>query len=742
MQAGGLALNRFEVATPAADAEVWERVVRKLRAGLMPPADAPKPDRPTSEALAAWIETELDRAWTARPDPGRPVLRRLNRTEYANSIRDLLALDIDVTSLLPADDSAYGFDNIADALTLSPSLQERYVNAAERISELAIGDPEAGVISEAYHVRGDLSQNHHIDGMPLGTVGGLRITHFFPRDGEYTFRVNLFRTNFDNVRGIEHPHEFELSVDGERVHHATFGGPQDLAAAFEHPKPTADAIDERLSVRTRVTAGPHVVTAAFVGHAPAADSTKLRPFLKSAFDTLDWTGRPHLRLVRITGPFAATGAGDTPSRRRIFTCRPAAPTADDDCAREIIGTLSQRAYRAPVNADDLALLLDVYEQGRRESGFERGIERALQVILASPKFVFRVEREPRDLPAGTAHRISGTELASRLSFFLWSSIPDEELLTEAAAGRLQAPAALERQVRRMLGDPRAQALVANFAGQWLHLRNVRNVQPNSDQFPDFDHNLRSAFQRETELLFDSVLREDRSILDLLRADYTFVNERLAKHYGIPNVYGSHFRRVTVRDDARRGLLGHGSILTLTSHATRTSPVLRGKWVLENILGTPPPPPPGDVPALEEQKKSQPRTVRERMVEHRANPSCASCHKIMDPIGLALENFDASGAWRTEDSGIPIDASGELSDGTRVDGVVTLRQALLARDNVFARTAAEKLLVYALGRGLDHRDMPAVRDILRQAARDEYRFSTLVLGIVNSVPFQMRKTEVP
>jgi hypothetical protein len=739
VKAGGLALDRLGIENPANQADVWEQVVRKLRGGLMPPAGAPRPDAATRDALATWIETGLDRAWTASPDPGRAMLRRLNRTEYAYAIRDLIGLDVDVASLLPADDSAYGFDNVSDALTLSPSLQERYLSAAEKVSELAVGDPDVGVVSEAYHLRGDLSQNQRLEGMPLGTVGGARVTHFFPRDGEYLFRSSLFRTNFDNVRGIEYPHEFELTVDGERVHRATFGGPQDLAAAFDSPQPTADAIDERLSVRVRVSAGPHVVTAAFVGNAPAVDSTRLRPFLRSAFDTLDWTGRPHLRVLTITGPYDSTGSGDTPSRRRLFTCRPDTGAAEQACAKEIIGTLARRAYRGPVSDRDLAPLLAFYGQGRREGSFERGIERALQLMLASPRFVFRIERDPPGLAAGALHRVSDVELASRLSFFLWSSIPDDQLLAEASAGRLSTPAAVERQVRRMLADPRARALVTNFAGQWLHLRNVRNVQPNSDQFPDFDHNLRSAFQRETELLFESILREDRPLLDLLRADYTFVNERLAKHYGIPNVSGSHFRRVPVTDEARKGLLGHGSILTITSHATRTSPVLRGKWILENILGTPPPPPPGDVPALEEAGKGRKsQTIRERMAEHRASPACASCHRIMDPIGFALENFDATGAWRADDRGMPIDASGELSDGTRVDGVVTLREALVARRDAFARTTVEKLLVYALGRGLDHHDMPAVRRILRQTAVHDYRFSSLILAVVESVPFQMRK----
>ena len=750
LKTAGLALDRISVADVAGEADIWEKVVRKVRGGLMPPAGARRLDAPARAALVTWLETELDRAGAARPDPGRPLLRRLNRAEYANAIRDLLAMEVDVASLLPPDDSAYGFDNIADALNVSPSLQERYLAAAEKIGELAIGDPEMGTLSETYHVRGDLSQNQHVEGMPLGTVGGTRVSHFFPRDGEYVFETRLFRTNFDNVRGIEHRHEFELTLDGERLHQAAIGGPVDLAAAFDRPKATADAIDGRLGVRVRVSAGPHDVVAAFIGGAPTVDATKLRPFLKSAFDTLDWTGRPHVRMLTITGPFNATGPGDTPARRRIFSCRPpsqpagagrrspASDASEDGCARQIVATLARRAFRAPVGEPDLQPLMSFYQAGRQEGGFERGIERALQLILASPRFVFRVERDPADLEPGTVYRVGDIELASRLSFFLWSSIPDDDLLADASAGRLKDPAVLERQARRMLADPRAEALVSNFAGQWLHLRNVRNAQPHADEFPDFDDNLRRGFRRETELLFDSLMREDRSVVDLLRADYTFVNERLARHYGIPNVYGSHFRRVPVIDEARKGLLGHGSILTLTSHATRTSPVLRGKWVLENILGTPPPPPPPDVPALREnQKGQQPKTMREQLAEHRANPACASCHKIMDPIGFALENFDAVGAWRTEDAGTPIDASGELSDGSRVDGVVTLRQALLSRPDLFAATMTEKLLVYALGRGLDHHDMPVVRTILRDAAATEYRFSSLILGVVRSVPFQMR-----
>jgi hypothetical protein len=467
----------------------------------------------------------------------------------------------------------------------------------------------------------------------------------------------------------------------------------------------------------------------------------LQPFLRSSVDNFDWSGRPHIQTVSITGPFNATGPGDTPSRRRIFVCHPASPSAEEPCARQIVATLARRAYRQPLTHADLQLVMGFYQTGRRGGSFEAGIEMAVQRILASPKFIFRIERDPENVPAGTAYRINDVELASRLSFFLWSGIPDDELLKLASEGKLKNPAVLDREVRRMLVDPRSQALVSNFEGQWLHLRNVRSLLPNSDEFPDFDDNLRQSLQKETELFFESIMREDRSVLDLMTADYTFVNERLARHYGIPDIYGSRFRRVTITDEARKGLLGQGSILAVTSHSDRTSPVVRGKWILENILGMPVPPPPPDVPPLKENQEGQkPHTMREQMTEHRANPVCASCHKAMDPIGFALENFDAVGAWRTEEAGVRIDASGELADGAKVDGVVTLRQALMSRPEVFAGTVTEKLLTYALGRGIDYRDMPAVRGILRDSARGDYRFSTLILGIVHSTPFQMRRVD--
>jgi len=770
LKTGGLTLEAADLGNVPAGAALWEKVVKKLRTGAMPPAGARRPDAATADALAASLEAELDRASALAPDPGPSLLRRLNRAEYGNAIRDLLALEVDVRSLLPPDNSAYGFDNIADVLGVSPSLQERYLAAAEKISALAVGDMHEGMATETYRVRQDLSQNQHVEGLPLGTVGGTLVRHFFPLDGEYQFKAGLYRTNFGNVRGIEHPHQIEITVDGARIHSATVGGYDDLAAAFEKPTDTADAIDARLSVRVPVKAGPHDVSIAFVESFPVADTTRLRPFLKSAHDTLDWTGRPHIQTLTITGPFHATGPGDTPSRRRIFVCQPGSKATEAACAKRIISTLARRAYRRPVTDVDIQPLLTFYDEGRRpstlrqtqgrpeqgrgtagsgraelvearEGEFDTGIERALQVILASPKFVFRIERDSARATPGLAYRVGDIELASRLSFFLWSSLPDDELLKAAGAGQLGRPAVLEQQVRRMLADPRAETLVSNFAGQWLQLRNVQSLLPNSDVFPDFDDNLRQAFRRETELLFDSIMREDRSVLDLLTADFTYVNERLARHYGIPNVYGSHFRRVPVTDEARKGILGHGSILAVTSHATRTSPVVRGKWILENILGSPPPPPLPNVPALKENEKGQkPRTMREQMAEHRANPVCASCHKLMDPIGFALENFDAVGAWRSRDAGVPIDASGELADGTRVDGVVTLRQALVRRPELFAGTMTEKLMTYALGRGVDYRDMPAVRAIMRESARDHYRFSSLILGVVNSTPFQMRKPQ--
>ncbi len=755
LKTSGLSLEHLDAARAASAPDVWEKVVRKLQARAMPPQGAKRPDELMYRRLQAALETELDAGAAAHPNPGGPILHRLNRTEYANAVRDLLDLEVDVTSLLPPDDAAYGFDNISDVLGVSPSLQEHYLAAAQKIAALAVGNPGMTAGSDTFRIRQDLSQDTHIDGLPLGTVGGTAVRYTFPLDGDYVFQAKLYRTNLNIVRGLEYPHQVEVAIDGARVYLATIGGRDDLESLFDKPTDTGDAVDARLRVRVPVTAGPHDVSVAFVADPPVAEPSRLQPFLRSSIDNFDWAGQPHIQTFTITGPFNATGPGDTPSRRRIFTCRPSTSSSrlepvegrpqslpgESACATRILTTLVRRAYRAPVDAVDLRRVMKIYREGRRAGTFESGIELALQRILAAPKFVFRVERDPANVAPGTPYRIADVELASRLSFFLWSSLPDDELLKVAEQGTLHDAAVLEAQVRRMLGDPRSQALVDNFAGQWLQLRNVRNVQPNSDLFPDFDDNLRQAFARETEMLFESIMREDRSVLDLLRADYTFLNERLARHYGIPNVRGSRFRRVQIKDEARRGLLGQGSILAVTSHAERTSPVLRGKWILDNILGAPVPPPPPDIPQLKENVEGEkPRTIREQMAEHRANPVCASCHKVMDPIGFALENFDTVGAWRAEDAGGLIDASGELGDGTRVDGVVTLREAMLRHPDVFVRTMTEKLLIYALGRGIDEHDMPAVRAIMRSAAKHDNRFSSLVLGLVNSVPFQMRMTQ--
>src|SRR5262245_33427484 len=619
LASGELRLGMLDLSTPGTHAEVWEKVVRKLQTRTMPPAGARRPDEATYGALINSLTTTLDREAAANPNPGRPMLRRLNRSEYANAIRNLRVLAVDPSALLPADDSAYGFDTIGDVLGVSPALQERYLSAAAKISALAVGDTTRGPVAETYRVRQDLSQNQHLDGLPLGTVGGLAVRHVFPLDGEYEFRIRLQQTNFGNLRGLDYPQQVETSVDGVRVHVASVGGNADLAMMFEHPQNAGDAIEARLVSRVKVTAGARPVSVAFIRNLPIGDTRRIQQFLRSSVDTLDWTGLPHIHSVTITGPFNISGPGDTPSRTRIFICRPAAAIRELSCARRILSTLARRAYRQPVGEDDLKPLIDIYQAGRRESGvtpaqgFDAGIQRALQAILASPRFTFRIERDPDTVPAGRAYAISDIELASRLSFFIWSSMPDEALLTVAASGALHTPAVLEQQVRRMLADRKSEALVKNFAGQWLQLRNVKNILPNSDEFPDFDDSLRQSMLRETELLFDSIIREDRSVVDLLTADYTFVNERLARHYGIPNVYGSRFRKVFLANVERRGLLGQGSILALTSHAERTSPVVRGKWVLDNILGAPVPPPPPDVPTFKENEPGQkPKTMRELM----------------------------------------------------------------------------------------------------------------------------------
>jgi cytochrome c5 len=738
----GLTLDKVDLSNIPANADILEKVVRKVRVGMMPPQGAPRPDPATAAALIAHLTSELDRAALAKPNPGRGLIHRLNRIEYENAIRDLFSLEVDASALLPPDDAAYGFDNIADALGVSPVLLERYLTAADKITSLAVGDPETQTAGQTFRIRQDASQDTHIEGLPIGTVGGILAKTTLPLDGEYAFSIRLFRTNLGVVRGLEYDHQFEFTVDGERVHVSTIGGDDDFKANLKNMTKAGDDVEKRAAFRIPLKAGPHTITVAFLERSAAVNPLRLQPFIRSSNDTLDTIGHPHLDTFTLTGPFNATGPGDTPSRRRIFFCKPVSKAEEDPCARRIISTFARRAYRGMVAASDVDRLLEFYQSGRKAGTFERGIQSALDRMIASPKFIYRVERDPVSVPPGGVYRVTDLELASRLSFFLWSSIPDDQLLQAARLGTLHTPVVLNQQVRRMLADPKSQALVDNFAGQWLYLRNLKNLQPNSNEFPDFDHNLRTALETETELFFQSIMREDRNVLDLMTADYTFLNERLAKHYGVPAVYGSHFRRVTLADDARKGLLGKGAILMITSHADRTSPVVRGKWVLDNLLNAPPPPMPNNVPPLNESavRAGKVLTMRERMEEHRQNPVCAGCHKIMDPIGLSLENFDAVGAWRTRDGGTlgsPINASGELLDGTKVDGVVTLRQALIRNPEIFVGTVTEKLMTYALGRGLAYYDMPTVRAIVRDTAPKGYRFSSIVLGIVNSTPFQKR-----
>ena len=734
----GLLLDKADPTNVSLDAETWEKVVRKLRAGAMPPQGMPRPDHATLENFVETLETSLDRAAAERPNPGRAPVHRLNRAEYANAIHDLLTIDVDVTGLLPADDESYGFDNIAETLRMSPVLLERYLSAARKISRLAVGDTNMIPSYETYRVRPDLGQDEHIEGLPLGTRGGLLIHHNFALDGEYVFKTKLALNTSAKVRGLDYPNDFVITVDGAIVHRATLGGKADEEASDDNSSDGENSILARLLAKVPIKAGPHTVGIAFIQKTSAQPDGVMEPYLRSTVDPLEQRGVPLIDNVSIGGPFDATGPGDTPSRRLIFVCRPKASAEEVPCAKKILANLARRAYRKPVSDSEMERLLGFYQQGRNEGSFDQGIESALRFLLTDPKFIFRFERDPVNVASGGAYRVSDLELASRLSFFLWSSIPDDELLTVAAQGKLHEPAVLEGQVRRMLADARSEALVQNFAGQWLYLRNVSGANPNIEEFPDFDDNLREGFRKETDLFFDSIIHEDRSVLDLLNANYTFVNERLARHYGIPDVYGSRFRRVTITDDARRGLLGQGSFLLVTSYATRTSPVLRGKWILENVLGTPVPPPPPNVPALKENAPgAKPLSVRARLEEHRKNPACAVCHKIMDPVGFALENFDAVGQWRDVDAGNPIDASGVLVDGTKVDGPVALRQAIASRPQTFAATMTEKMLTYALGRGLDYYDMPVVRGIVREMAQNDYRFSSLVLGIVKSAPFQMR-----
>jgi hypothetical protein len=700
----------------------------------MPPAIKDRPDPVRKEQFLTYLETTLDGLAAANPNPGRPALHRVNRTEYANAIRDLLALEIDADALLPADDSSFGFDNIAGSLGISPALLERYVAAAGKISRLAVGDLDVDPHLEKYVVPGDFTQNDHVEGLPFGTRGGMLVKHFFPLDAEYTIRGDLVERGgrmFGSNNGKAE--QIEVTLDGEQI------------ALYDLSEYDAA---KGISIRMFVSAGPHEIGASFVKRNFAPVEDIYEPFEFSLFEpAIDpdpaWTFVPHLASISITGPFGEKARGDTPSREKIFVCRPANASEEQDCAREIVETLATRAFRGPVDVEQVSSIMSFYEMGRENGGsFDDGIEMALRRILASPEFVFRFERDPRGAQPGDIYRVSDLELASRLSFFLWSSIPDDALLEAAADNRLHEPAVLRRQVERMIADPRSQALIDNFAGQWLYLRNLDTKGGSVEEFPNFDDNLREAFRTETEMFFESIVREDRNVMDLLTADYTFVNERLAKHYGIPGVYGSSFRRVELTDDRRRGLLGQGSILMVTSYPNRTSPVQRGVWVLENIVGAPIPTPPPNVPPLEDTEKhaSRPQTLRAQMELHVSKPFCSGCHKIMDPVGFALENFDAVGRWRDEEHGVPVDATAKLVDGRKIEGVTGLRTALLTYSDRFVQTVTEKLMTYALGRGLEYYDMPTVRAIARDAKKDDYRFSDLLLGIVTSRAFQMRAVE--
>jgi mono/diheme cytochrome c family protein len=753
MKAGDLVLAGVAMDRLAPHAEIWEKVMRKVRVGAMPPQGNPQPTDETRAALISMLATGLDREAAAAPDPGRHVAHRLNRTEYANAVRDVLAVSIENQDLLPPDDSGYGFDNVADVLSMSPGLLERYLLAARKIARVAVGDPTIRPSVETYRLPYlMLMQDERMsDDLPLGTRGGLAVRHQFPLDGDYLIKLRLQRhaqALGNRVRGLAERNEIEVRIDGHRV--KVFGiGKGDKPAQGYAASGDRDP-DAGLEVKVPVTAGLHTVGVAFLntndvvegvgpsrippasdGYASVVDSSAAVGKIKAAIDSVD-----------ISGPFGGLTSPDSPSRRKIFVCRPANTAGEPACARRILSSLARRAYRRPVIAADVRPLLEMFERGRARGGFDTGIQWALERLLTDPDFLLRVEHDPAGVKAGKAYHISDVALASRLSFFLWSTIPDEELLALAEQGRLRNDVVLQQQVRRMLRDERSASLVRNFFGQWLTLRALETQRPDTRAFPDFDENLRRAFQQETELFLQAQLVEDRPAIELLTANYTFMNERLARHYGVPYIRGAHFRRVTYPDARRAGLLGHGSILTVTSYAHRTSPVLRGAWVLRNLLGVPPPPPPANVPPFpEDDGKSQPKTVRERMEQHRRNPVCAACHSQMDPLGFAFENFDAIGHWRTTDANTPIDPSGTFpGGGVKFAGPTEFRQGLVSLQELFLSTMTEKLLTYALGRGVDYRDMPAIRQILSQADQQDVRWSALIAAVVRSMPFQMRRAE--
>jgi hypothetical protein len=756
LKTADLVLDQADVDNPGANAEIWEKVTKKLRARAMPPAGMPRPDETTYQSLTAHLEAALDRAATASPNPGRPTAHRLNRAEYANAIRDLLALEIDSASLLPPDEAYFGFDNNGEVLTVSPLLMERYMIAAGKISRLAIGNPAIRPGAEEYKVSQSLIQDdRQSEDLPFGSRGGVAIRHTFPLDGEYVIRIRLQRNDDGFIRGMGEAHPLDVRLDRSRIKLFTVGGERKGRSGPLFTRNSSDyrgdpeqvdyemTGDSALEVRFPAKAGTRQLEVAFLKKRAQPEGVLQGRMLLADLPAFRG-GEPGIESVLIIGPYNSKGEAETPSRSKIFVCTPAADSEEESCARKILATIGRRAFRRPVSDRELQHLLRIYQSGRKEGSFEAGIEMALQRILAGPEFLFRIERDPPGIAPNTAYRADDLELASRLSFFLWSSLPDEELLDLAERGQLHDREVLDQQVRRMLSDPRSKALVSNFGGQWLAIRNVRAVSPDPKLFPNFDDELRVAFQKETELFFESQIREDRPLMGLLSADYTFVNERLARHYGIPNIFGSSFRRITLADEARKGLLGQGTILTTTSRGNRTAPVLRGKWVLDNLLGIPPPPPPANVAASLPEKSDDGKvlTVRQQLETHRNNPACSPCHSLMDPIGFSLENFSAIGQWRTMDSGMPLDASGALYDGTKFQGPVELRKLLLEREELIVHTVTEKLLTYALGRGLESYDQPAVRSILRESAPRNYRWSSLILGIVNSTPFQMRRSREP
>jgi hypothetical protein len=742
---GGLSLEGRALENVHADPALWEKVVRKLSVGAMPPRDQAQPDPETRAHFLAALAGTLDAAAEDQPYAGATTVHRLNRAEYANAIRDLLGVEADLSELLPSDGGDFGFDNIAEVLTTSPFLLERYLTVALRVADMAVGNPDAAVTATPYRIPFDLTQNQHLEGLPLGTRGGMKVHHTFPADGEYVLSGRLYRGVEEGLFGIEghdRPHEFLVLVDGKTVYSSEIGTKEDHELSVAEGINVAQfEIDERLtSPAIPITAGSHEVIFTW-RERTSAEQNSWEPGLRASLEIHNPSGMPRLEYVSIEGPHSVTGVSDTPSRERVFVCQPTGETEEPACAADILANLARQAFRRPVTPLDIEASLSFYNAARAQGeDFDAGIRAAVARILVSPWFLFRVETNSPDVPPGSNYRISDIELASRLSFFLWSSIPDEELLSVAEQGQLREPEVLAAQVDRMLADARSDALIENFVGQWLQLRNLEaRVKPDFLLYPDFDDNLRKAFRRETELLFATVLRENRPVHELMNADYTFVNERLARHYEIPGVYGSRFRRVELADPNRWGLFGHGSILSLTSAASRTSPIIRGKFIVTEFWNNPPPPPPATVPALEESApKDRPSTVREQLERHRADPSCAACHNNIDPVGFALENFDADGSWRDETrEGLEIDAAGVLADGTVVDGPIALREALLAKPELFASTVAEKMLIYALGRGLEPADMPVVRSIVRNSAEHGYSLKAIVLSIVDSYPFQMR-----